>query len=67
MMRSPNRGMKDAKSQLVHPEVSHIDAHHGLASNGFTHSNHFSEMLADAPKLIIEPPSQCGPAAFLTC
>jgi len=29
---------KENKYQLDHPGVSHIDAHHGLASIGFTHS-----------------------------
>ena len=67
MMRSPNRGMKDDKSQLDHPEMSHIDVHPVLASIGFTHSTHFSEVLADAAELLIEPPSHSGPAAFLTC
>ena len=29
---------KENRYQLDHPGVSHIDAHHGLASIGFTHS-----------------------------
>ena len=66
-MRSPNRGIKDDKSQLDHPELNHIDVHHGLASIGFIYSTHFSGVLADAAQLLIEQLSQCGPAAFLTC
>jgi len=66
-MRSPNRGIKDDKSQLDHPELNHIDVHPGLASIGFTYSTHFSGVLADAAELLIEPPSHSGPAVFLTC
>jgi hypothetical protein len=38
MMRSPNKGMKEEKIQFDHPRLCYIDAHHGLASIGFTHS-----------------------------
>jgi len=38
MMRSPNKGMKEEKIQFDHPGLCYIDAHHGLASIGFTHS-----------------------------
>ena len=65
-MRSPNRSMKDDKSQLDHQESSHIDVHHGLASIGFTYSTHFSGVLADAAQLLIEQPSRSGSAASLT-
>jgi len=66
MMRSPNKGMKDEKSQFDHPGLCHIDAHHGLASIGFTYSTHFSGVLADAAQLLIEQPSRSGSAVFLT-
>ena len=65
-MRSPNRGIKNDKSQLDHPELNHIDVHHGLASIGFTYSTHFSGVLADAAQLLIEQPSRCGSAVSLT-
>ena len=65
-MRSPNRGIKDDKSQLDHPELNHIDVHHGLASIGFTYSTHFSGVLADAAQLLIEQPSRSGSAVSLT-
>ena len=65
-MRSPNRGIKDDKSQLDHPELNHIDVHHGLASIGFTYSTHFSGVLADAAQLLIEQPSRSGSAASST-
>jgi hypothetical protein len=51
MMRSPNSGMTVDKSQLDNRELSHIYAHHGLASIGFTRSTHFSRVLADAAGL----------------
>jgi len=67
MMRSPNGGMTVDKSQLDNPELSHIYAHHGLASIGFAHSTHFSGVLADAAELFIEQPSHSGQTVFLTC
>ena len=66
MMRRPNRRTKDDKSQLDHPELNHIDVHHGLASIGFTYSTHFSGVLADAAQLLIEQPSRSGSAASST-
>ena len=66
MMRSPNKGMKDEKSQFDHPGLCHSVAHHGLASIGFTHSTHFSGVLADAAQLLIKQPSRSGSAVSLT-
>jgi hypothetical protein len=59
--------MNDNENQLVNPEASHIDTHHGLASIGFTHSTHFSEVPADAAEPLIEQTSHSGSAVFLTC
>jgi len=67
MMRSPKSGMMVENSQLDHSELSHIDTPHGLASNGFTHSTHFSGVPADAAELLIELSYRPWPAVFLTC